>query len=372
MGYTKMTKPALTFDSLTGLRFVLALWIAVFHFGDMYDLSGFGSWPIMKAGVARVDVFFVLSGFVLTHVYWMRTNAKFDFPTFLKARFARLFPMHLLALCLLLALVIAAHLIGAHEEAQKYTLQGFLANIFLLQAWGIKGAGNWNFPAWTISAEFFGYLLFPLFLMLATYFRRAPLVFLASCVAFVFVLDLAFRQFLGRSLTQSTADLGAIRGAAVILVGVAGRVAFENIRLRAPAGLAVALIGVAIACTAAFFAWSTALVALGGVLLVIGLASRDLNGCASFLNTPIMIELGKWSYGIFILHVPLFMALRHTSAVLGYDFKVDVVTALVCVSILIIVSAAAHYVVEEPARKWLRRERRVGLAHASASGGNSI
>jgi peptidoglycan/LPS O-acetylase OafA/YrhL len=314
--------------------------------------------------VARVDVFFVLSGFVLTHVYWMRTQAKFDFAAFLQARFARLFPLHLLALSLLLALVGAAHLVGESGETQGYTLQGLLANLFLLQSWGIEGSGRWNFPAWTISAEFCGYLLFPLFLMLATCFRRAPLLFLVASVTFVLFLDVVFRQILGRSLTQSTQDLGAIRGGAVMLVGVAGRVAFEKTQLSARTGLALALAGIAIAGTAAFFAWSTGIVALGGVLIVIGLATRDRQGLASILNTPAMVELGKWSYGIFILHVPIFMALRHASALLGFDFVVNMVTTLVSVCILISAAAVAHYVVEEPARKWLRGERKVALARA--------
>jgi peptidoglycan/LPS O-acetylase OafA/YrhL len=360
-----MTKSALTFDSLTGLRFILAIWIAVFHFGDMYDHTGFGSWPIMKAGVARVDLFFVLSGFVLTHVYWMRTDAKFDFAGFLQARFARLFPLHLLALSVLLVLLAGAHIIKATEEIQGFTLQGFLANIFLLQAWGIEGAGKWNFPAWTISAEFTGYLLFPLFLMVATCFRKTPLVFLACSIAFVWVLDLAFQTFLGRSLTQSTQDLGAVRGSAVMLVGVAGRVAFERTNLSARAGMILAGAGIGIAGTAAFLSLSTALVALGGACLVIGLASRDVLNAKSFLNTPTMVELGKWSYGIFILHVPLFMAMRHAAGLFGIEFVVNAVTTAVALCVLVIASAIAHYVVEEPARLWLRRPRKLAMARAS-------
>jgi peptidoglycan/LPS O-acetylase OafA/YrhL len=360
-----MTKQPLTFDSLTGLRFILALWIAVFHFGDMYDHAGMGSWPIMKAGVARVDVFFVLSGFVLTHVYWMRTAAKFDFAGFLQARFARLFPLHMLALTLLLALVGAAHLMGAAQETQGYGVQGFFANVFLLQAWAIPGSGKWNFPAWTISAEFTGYLLFPLFLMLATCFRRAPLLFLVCTITFVLILDVMFRQLLGRSLTQSTQDLGAIRGSAVMLVGVAGRVAFERTTLSIKAGLGLAALGILIAGFAAYLALSTGIVALGGVLIVMGLATCDRQGMASFLNSRVFVELGKWSYGIFILHVPLYLALRHAAGLLGFEFVVNMVTTMVCVCVVICASAIAHYVIEEPARKWLRGERKLALAQVS-------
>jgi peptidoglycan/LPS O-acetylase OafA/YrhL len=185
-----------TFDSLNGLRFVLALWIAVFHFGSMYDPIGMGSWPIMLAGAARVDVFFVLSGFVLTHIYWARTEAKFDFAAFLQARFARLFPLHLLALSILAVLVIAAKLVGAGTQAEEFTLQGLLANVFLIQSWAIEGSGKWNFPAWTISAEFAGYLLFPLFLILATCFRRAPMLFIVCSLGVLIILDYGFRTCL--------------------------------------------------------------------------------------------------------------------------------------------------------------------------------
>jgi peptidoglycan/LPS O-acetylase OafA/YrhL len=349
---------------LTGLRFILAIWIAVFHLGDMYAPTGFGAWPIMKAGVARVDLFFVLSGFVLTHVYWMRTQAKFDFAGFLQARFARLFPLHLLALSILLVLLAGAHIIGATEEIQGYTLQGFLGNLFLLQAWGIEGTGKWNFPAWTISAEFTGYLLFPLFLMLATCFRRAPLMFLGFSLVGVLLIDLAFQLFLGRTLTQSTQELGAVRGSAVMLVGVAGRVAFERANVSARGAMVLIGAGIGIAGTAAFLSMSTAFVALGGVAIVIGLASRDLMNMKSFVNSPTMIELGKWSYGIFILHVPLFMAMRHAAGVFGFEFVVNIVTTIVAMCILVIASAIAHYVVEEPARLWLRRRPKAIMVRA--------
>ena len=58
------------FDSLTGLRFILAIWIAYFHVGHMYDHDGFGALPYLELGVARVDVFFVLSGFLITRQLW--------------------------------------------------------------------------------------------------------------------------------------------------------------------------------------------------------------------------------------------------------------------------------------------------------------
>lgn len=357
-----MAQSPRTFDSLTGLRFVLALWIAVFHLGDMYDHGGFGSWPIMKAGVARVDVFFVLSGFVLTHIYWARTDARFDFAAFLQARFARLMPLHLLALGILLGLVMGARLIGQGEQTAQFTLTGLLANVALVQAWGVPGAGHWNFPAWTISAEFTGYLMFPLFLMLATCMRNRPGLFLAGAVAGVLALDLSFRALFDRTLSQSTMDLGALRGASVILVGVAARVVFEKLRLSARAALALAGAGAGIAGTAAFMEISTAMVALGGAMFVAGLAARDACGAPTGLDNPAMQRLGAWSYGIFILHVPLYMAMRHLAEVAGIEFVINLVSVGVMVGMVVVAAAVAHHAVEEPARRLLRR----GLAPSPA------
>jgi peptidoglycan/LPS O-acetylase OafA/YrhL len=367
-GYTNMTnqpqEKAQTFDSLTGLRFVLAIWIALFHFGDMYDHLGLGSWPIMRAGAARVDVFFVLSGFVLTHIYWARTDAKFDFSGFLQARFARLVPLHLFALSILAALVVGAKLVGKAGEVDQFTIEGLLANIFLLQSWGIAGSNVWNFPAWTISAEFAGYLLFPLFLMLATCFRRAPMLFLTCSLGVLITIDFAFQTILGRGLSQSTTDLGSVRGSAVMLVGVAGRVIFEKMSVSRSVALACATCGAIVALVGSFLAISIALVAFGAVLLVMGLAASDALGTKSWLNGPTMVRLGTWSYGVFILHVPVYMVVKSLSDLVGYGLVVNLVTCIIMLSLVVFVAAFAHHIIEEPARKWIRGQRRFSVTQA--------
>jgi peptidoglycan/LPS O-acetylase OafA/YrhL len=349
-----MTETPRTFDSLTGLRFILALWIAVFHLGDMYDHAGWGSHPFMRAGIARVDLFFVLSGFVLTHIYWARMKGAFDFGAFLQARVARLVPLHLLALAIIGVIVVAGVLTGRTEEVSNYTLHGLLANLLLLGAWGIPNSGAWNFPAWAISAEFTGYLLFPLFLALATCFRTRPLLFLALVLGLAALTDLLFRIILGRSLVESTGDLGSIRGAVVMLAGVSARVAFEAFGFSARGGTILAVAGLAIAITAAALEISTAMIAAGGVLLMMGLAARDMAGANSLLDSPLMVRLGQWSYAIFILHVPLYMLMFNAAAFFGHALVMDVLTSAIMVTILLMVSAFAHHMIEEPARKLIK------------------
>jgi peptidoglycan/LPS O-acetylase OafA/YrhL len=367
-GYTKMKNQpqdkALTFDSLTGLRFVLAIWIALFHFGDMYDHLGMGSWPLMRAGAARADVFFVLSGFVLTHIYWARTDSKFDFSGFIQARFARLVPLHLFALSILATMVIGARLAGKVSDVDQYTLDGFIVNLLLLQSWGIGGSNIWNFPAWTVSAEAAGYLLFPLFLIVATCFRRAPILFLVCSLSFVIIVEVGFQSLLGRSLSQATTDLGSIRASAVMLVGVAGRVVYDKMSVSRSMALACAACGAIVALAGSALAISTSIVAFGGVLLVMGLAASDALGAKSWLNGPIMIRLGTWSYGVFILHVPIYMAVKSLSDLVGYGLVVNLATCIIMLCLVVFAAAFAHDVIEEPARKWIRGHTKFAVARA--------
>ena len=151
--------------SLTGIRGFAALWVLLLHFGDelttlipQYELIR----PFTGKGHIGVDLFFVLSGFIITYVYssvehWNKSK-RFDF---LIKRFARIYPVHLFTLLSLAVLVLGASLLGKNLTG-IYTLKEFVINFFLLQGFPISEP-SWNYPSWSISAEFFGYLaIFPL------------------------------------------------------------------------------------------------------------------------------------------------------------------------------------------------------------------
>jgi peptidoglycan/LPS O-acetylase OafA/YrhL len=163
-------------QSLTPLRGIAAIWVICFHYVVVY-FSAFRpeqfSW-IFNKGYLAVDMFFMLSGFVLSHVYW-RTFASdvADHPrsywSFIGTRIARLYPLHLFNLCQFL---VAALAFGFYQyySAGKFnsmpihgarSLTALLANVAMLQ--GLKASElAWNYPAWSISVEFFAYFLFPL------------------------------------------------------------------------------------------------------------------------------------------------------------------------------------------------------------------
>lgn len=136
--------------SLQSLRFVFALMIFFHH----YSFNGVALFD--AGGTCGVSFFIILSGFVMSIGYKQRVlSPSFSYKEYLKRRFARLYPLHLL--CLLC--VIVCHGIN-------YTLKDWLAlipSLFLLQSWipikGVYFAGN--AVSWCLSDLFFFYAVFP-------------------------------------------------------------------------------------------------------------------------------------------------------------------------------------------------------------------
>jgi peptidoglycan/LPS O-acetylase OafA/YrhL len=355
------------FQSLTGLRFVLAVWITLYHLAVMNGPPGLSASPLLAVGNARVDGFFLLSGFVLAHIYAVRTGGRFAFGPFLQARIARLYPLHLLGLAMLGIAVLAALATGRAEQAAAYTPLGFIANLFMLQGWSIPGAGAWNFPAWTLSAEFFAYLCFPAFVIVAAKLAARPLLLLALAIAAVALAEIAWGLLAEDRLGNLTQNWGILRGACGVLVGIAVRYAFEKVKWTPLQAAAAAISG-------AFLAGATAmqegpLVALhaAGALLILGFAALDRDGRKTPLGSPVMQHLGEISYALFILHVPLFVIAKRTLSLFGWDGVLTVPVALGFLGLALITAFLANRLVEAPAREAIRSWRRPSLAPAKPS-----
>ena len=155
------------FPALTGLRFILALWVVLHHItGTNMMLEPFLlTWPafaqdIIRGGYLAVQSFFLLSGFVLAQSYatarWNRTSlARFGM-----ARFARIYPAYFFSLVLIVPFMIETFWKRHLSAVEQLDLIGNYT--FVLQGWtGGLGVG-WNTPAWSLSCEFFFYLCFPL------------------------------------------------------------------------------------------------------------------------------------------------------------------------------------------------------------------
>lgn len=160
---------------LTSLRFLAAMAVVVSHFTHMALLSvPEGIITALDGGRPAVSFFFVLSGFILAYNYVGRLEDPESRRRYYIARFARIYPVHLLGLAIaLLAFAVAfwtdritdflAWSAVKEGEATSALSAGLLAQILVLTAW-LPFAGinqPWNGPSWSISCEFFFYAVLP-------------------------------------------------------------------------------------------------------------------------------------------------------------------------------------------------------------------
>ena len=151
--------------ALTGLRGVAALWVVAFHLApELSNLTGGAAGLFARAGYVGVDLFFVLSGFVIAdnYQYFFKPWNGDQYWRFQLVRLGRIYPVHFVMLLATLVIVTVAAAVGYERTTagNDYSLGTFVANLLLIQAWGFPQY-SWNWVAWTISAEWFAYLLFP-------------------------------------------------------------------------------------------------------------------------------------------------------------------------------------------------------------------
>jgi peptidoglycan/LPS O-acetylase OafA/YrhL len=170
---------------LDGLRIVAAAAVVILHYCEYAK-----SHPAAKAVFDHVqhfnlfvDLFFVISGFVIAKQYLDKVGNSRGIARFLWRRVARIYPLHLLTLAFYLAIAMALQLgIARGDNPARYPLSDIPAQLLMLHA-VIGERLTFNFPSWSLSAEMICYLLFPL-LAAAAATRRvlAPLIaVLALC-----------------------------------------------------------------------------------------------------------------------------------------------------------------------------------------------
>lgn len=170
--------------ALTGLRIVAAVWVVLFHFRPMLgDASpGFRDAlaPVLDCGAQGVDLFFILSGFVLTWNYLDRMGRSWSVRAnlhFLWLRLARVWPVYLVTLHLAAVWVIFTLHVGhvPSPEAGQLTAISYVRQILLVQLWfqPYFDGSSWDGPAWSISAEWLAYLLFGLLILVIFRMKHA-------------------------------------------------------------------------------------------------------------------------------------------------------------------------------------------------------
>ena len=351
-----MTEPA-NIKPLTALRFFAAMWVVLFHFWP--KLNGFSeeTMPeLVQRGYLGVELFFVLSGFILCHVYLPQMDGKFySYKGFLWARIARVYPLHLATLLGMAAMAIGATAAGIAVDPNIVSWESLPANLLMVQAWGLAPEAAFNHPSWSISAEWFAYLAFPIFGAATLALKSRPTLALAGAAALLTGLYLVFPLFSGRDLTQATIHWGALRIVPCFALGCASYLVWKA----NPIGKATTALGLTAVLTGLIAALGAlgahdAVIVLAFSALIISLASLTSTG-SRFGSGPVGVWLGEVSYAVFMVCIPwmlLFMGVGQK--LVGFGEQMPLWLWAIMLVGVVPVAGLAHHLVERPARGILR------------------
>lgn len=341
----RVVGPAGENAALTGLRGVAAVWVMVHHLTNSGSSLGSGFHVAFGQAYLAVDLFFVLSGYVIA----MANGADFTASTrpsdlfrFACKRVGRIYPLYAMAF----AMSVAEASLGALASVGPVAM---LANAFLVQQW--FELPSLDGPAWSVSAEMLAYLCFPWTVRVLHGMPRSMLV-IASLVLALFyagyVMSISDPGVDGHAHLTRCA-LGFTLGVATYLSGLGAW------RCHRAVNVAIA---VAMVLAAAVPCGGGAFVLLSPVL--VATLRTGFGPVARFLSSPPVHWLGKVSYSVYILHWltgPLFrIAPSHQS--------VGILASMV---VVLGMSALTHRYVEVPGRSLVLR-----LASRSARGAAQV
>lgn len=216
-------------STLTPLRGLAAIWVVVFHF-DAFMTFGPGKTGLMDKettmlignGYLLVDFFFLLSGFIICHVYGDKLTQKKKgvAKKYLWARFSRLYPLHVFALLFIfLQFVTFSYLSEEYYEGWKgfFPVFDFFVYLFMGQSSGILTNYSWNLPSWSIAAEWWTYIL-AIFIIPVINKGSSKITYLFWALSITGLIVLAY--FGGNGNLDYTLNFGTLRCLFEFVIGL--------------------------------------------------------------------------------------------------------------------------------------------------------
>lgn len=372
-------KPVL--HALTGVRFLAALNVVLLHITPLLV----GGAPLILArvignGDVGVDLFFVLSGFILAYNYL--DNGAVDARPFWVARFARIYPAYLLAFGLEVPFWVYYRFTTASPaHAVALLIATAIPCLLMVQGWTPMTVYQWNVPGWSLSSEAFFYAIFP---WIGRRLARVPTWALVLTALVASTLIAALPVVNGYNprptwLTNLLIYRNPLGRLPEFILGTAiGLIFLRDRFVHRTRGLLCLLLGVAgvIATVATQYSvtgepGTYPVVVLSFGLVLYGLA-YGRTWIAGFLALPMVVALGEASYALYILQEPVAFifraALEHSWAVRQHHTYWNFNTWLmvgIYVGILIAASLLSMRFVERPLRRVIRTRfaRRAEVRH---------
>ena len=351
-----MRRPNL--PALTGIRAFFALDIVFFHFSDPKWFGPLA--PLVNGGYVGIGFFFLLSGFVLEYSHGGRTIKLREFWL---ARFARVYPVYILALLVSIPMLM---LEWQYQSRERFVL-GALLTPLLLQGWHPVLATFWNTPAWTLSSEVAFYMLFP-WLVRQRWPQQAGrlLLLLLGLWGAGMVLPLLYVWLRPDGLAEvnrysygiwlRALKFMPVEHVPAFVFGVVLARLHAVVELKPFQRLLIALAGLGGLCAVLYMGTSLPYVLLHEGLLMpvfgaiaLGLAGQHM--VARFFALPPFVLLGEASYCLYLLHFNLW-TLLHDHGLLQ-RLHATALDPVFSYALMLAAALASYRWIEVPARRWI-------------------
>ncbi len=340
---------------LTICRAFFAAWVFAYHV-DLH--AQFAGWLGPFAGFIRhgylgVDGFFILSGLIMTAVHPEMQGKPSLCWRFWAKRLARIYPVHVVVLLILAVLVLTGLALGfTPRDPERFTITSFIANLALVQGWGVGGHLAWNYPSWSVSTEWAGYIVFPfLWAYMASWRTLVRGQILVLCIPVLGMityqagdtLNLTYANGLWRFFPEflmGMATMGLVPGNADIMPN----------RVLAGLGLVGAVI------LSACHAFDLFVVMALWLLITALIMQADAERPPMIRNPRFLRFLGQISYSFYMSFGTIELLLSQVFLHQGWDPAGHKLLYCVAMSLLTFAMAVAlHHLVENPARRLVDR-----------------
>ncbi len=363
--------------ALTGVRFFAALWVVVYHstrhnFPFLYEHHHdpvVAVSPVVIAGVRGVDIFFILSGFVLALNYMDQLGTRVRVGAtlrFLWLRLARIWPLYMLVILGAGVLKVVRHELWQSAPVDQLTWPMLIKQALMVETWFPPDHGDvsWVGPAWSLSAEWLAYLAFPIIVLAVARMHRnlrsRTLFVLSGVVMIPLVVGITIQHNMGQHVWIARILSEFIAG--MLLCAAASRLDLTP-RVRRIAGHG------AIATVVAIVAWLYAVrqfdlvswSAMYVVVLFVPLIACLAIGTGplhDLLSTKALVLGGAISYALYLVHSPmlyLFRDVTHYTDLLYLPAAQRYYAELAFIPVIIFVAWLLYRFFEEPVRKLMRR-----------------
>lgn len=287
---------------LDGLRIIAACAVVVLHYADYVKDHPAGRFMVDHTHHFNlfVDLFFVVSGFVIASQYLDKVNDLASVGRFIWRRLARIYPLHLATLAFYLAVAAAIYLgLTKTGNPARYPLSDLPAQLLLLHA--IDGQRlTFNFPSWSLSAEMFCYLLFPIGALLAARHR-------AFVILLVLLPALANSLYVAATGSETWAEWinkgGIFRALPGFNLGVACYL------FRHPIARWPIVPGLLTTCLAFFILLGWLLPEMAALVIVYAIAvlaiQNDISGTPTVVSKLRFDRASAYTYSCYMLHIPV-------------------------------------------------------------------